>query len=851
MEYSAVAADEALLAEDKSFFAWIVSIFTLSDEKYLQKCGSDAVQYLKFQRHLITFTFVIMMVCVCVILPINFQGSLQGSNQDFGHTTISNLKGSDDWLWVHVIVVILFFPLGVFFMRRFSVGLNLTKSEDEAGQGEEVTDEDEGDEDTKETYAAKTLMISGVPPAYCTKDVLTRHFREAYPAWPVEDVQPAYNVSKLTALDAKLDRARKARVFCERNVQENGAGQQMSPRTCGIIWLKCEDGLGSIGCTCCKTVDALSFYTREEQNLRSQVEREKARVKTKSIGIAFVTFASAEGARKVASDYTSGAWFLKWFSGLYNYCFGSPRPKSSMTNLLEPDSWSVRFSPPPDDIYWENLHTSHRYFIIKSIVVNLGCFLFLFFATSPTYILTNMRVIYALKNLTKLLNIGDQINDFLPTMLLYTLATLLPILVAYSDWLLGHWRRSAENLWIMRKVFIYLLFLVLILPSIGGTTLEGMVEYILRNKGHMKPIYSNDTIRWDCIFLPNNGAFFVNYVITSSLFGTAIEFLRFSELFMYALRLCFARSVAEIASVRSANLYEFMFGYNYGWMLLIFAMTCAYCVVCPLITPFGLFYLVMKHGVDRYNLFYAYKRSKISKQIHATAVNCVIVCLLLQQLVLLFFNMLRGSSTLDSSEGHGPLLSARAIFSITMFTIFSGMFVLQIFFHMFMGISPIQYMSEEDTAGNSSHSGNKPSSASSSSSMSSEEAAAAAAATSTEGSSASNAPQANGTAEAVYGEFKAFELSNSDLSATKQRVRGGGTSRAARKRQRLRRQYVPEVLRSDVFGAASATGGGLVTAQALAASVEREMLEVEENDDTGATFTHRQPPTNSHYGATV
>ena len=51
------------------------------------------------------------------------------------------------------------------------MGLNLTKSEDEAGQ-EANEDEDEGgDEDTKETYAAKTLMISGVPPAYCTKDV--------------------------------------------------------------------------------------------------------------------------------------------------------------------------------------------------------------------------------------------------------------------------------------------------------------------------------------------------------------------------------------------------------------------------------------------------------------------------------------------------------------------------------------------------------------------------------------------------------------------------------------------------------------------------------------------------------
>ena len=98
--------------------------------------------------------------------------------------------------------------------------------------------------------------------------VLNRHFREAYPAWPVEDIQPAYNVSKLTALDAKLERARKARIYCERNAQENGAGQQMSPRMCGIIWLRCDDGLGAVGCSCCKTVDALSFYSREEQTLR-------------------------------------------------------------------------------------------------------------------------------------------------------------------------------------------------------------------------------------------------------------------------------------------------------------------------------------------------------------------------------------------------------------------------------------------------------------------------------------------------------------------------------------------------------------------------------------------------------
>ena len=90
------------------------------------------------------------------------------------------------------------------------------------------------------------------------------------------------------------------------------------------------------------------------------MELEKARVKTKSIGVAFVTFATAEGARTVASDYKSSAWLSSWFSlRVFTWCFGSSRPKSSMTNLLVPDFWSVRYSPPPDDIYWENLHTSH------------------------------------------------------------------------------------------------------------------------------------------------------------------------------------------------------------------------------------------------------------------------------------------------------------------------------------------------------------------------------------------------------------------------------------------------------------------------------------------------------------
>ena len=53
-----------------------------------------------------------------------------------------------------------------------------------------------------------------------------------------------------------------------------------------------------------------------------------------------------------------------------------------------------------------------------------------------------------------------------------------------------------------------------------------------------------------CVFLPDNGAFFVNYVITSSLIGTSMELLRIPALTVYALRLCFAKSQAERIHVK-------------------------------------------------------------------------------------------------------------------------------------------------------------------------------------------------------------------------------------------------------------------------------------------------------------
>lgn len=56
-----------------------------------------------------------------------------------------------------------------------------------------------------------------------------------------------------------------------------------------------------------------------------------------------------------------------------------------------------------------------------------------------------------------------------------------------------------------------------------------------------------------CVFLPDNGAFFVNYVITAALLGTGMELLRLGSLFLYSTRLFFSRSEPERVHIRKVG----------------------------------------------------------------------------------------------------------------------------------------------------------------------------------------------------------------------------------------------------------------------------------------------------------
>lgn len=68
----------------------------------------------------------------------------------------------------------------------------------------------------------------------------------------------------------------------------------------------------------------------------------------------------------------------------------------------------------------------------------------------------------------------------------------------------------------------------------------------------------------------------------------------------------------------------------------------------PMWLPAGLMYMLLKHLVDRYNLYYAYLPAKLDKKIHSGAVNQVVAAPILCLFWLLFF------STMRTGEGRRP-----------------------------------------------------------------------------------------------------------------------------------------------------------------------------------------------------
>ncbi|CAG4953895.1 unnamed protein product [Colias eurytheme] len=543
--------DESL-SIDEGFFTWLPAVFRLTREQVLAKCGPDAVHYLSFQRHSITLMFIVTLVSIGIILPVNFQGTnLQVDASTFSRTTLSNLNGRSYWLWVHTLVSISFLPISVLIMRRCT--------------GRKPAP----------TCMTGTIMITNISRADRNEATIRAYFSHNFPHIQIVDLRLAFNVNKLIDVQERKEMVTEALLYTDTYFKKTGKRIMVRPKLFG------------------PEVDALEFYTNEEKRLKDEAKRCRAIVLNDPLGIAFLTLPSYQLAEHVINHFS-----------LHR-------------------GWVLQHATNPSDIIWENLSIQPGVWYVKAIIVNFCLFIVLFFLTTPAIIVNLVNnIIVKPETVNRITSI---MFDFLPTLLLWTMAAVMPAIVSFSDKFLSHWTKSQQNYSIMTKTATFLLLMTLILPSLGLASADAFVGWTLHHE--------NDTMRWDCVFLPDKGAFFVNYVITSGFIGTSLELIRFPELFLYVWYLLQSKSKAEKSYVKKAILYEFPFGVHYAWSLAIFSITIVYSLACPLISPFGLIYFILKHIGDKHNLYFAYGPSDMSGvgggRIHSTAVRLIRVSVLL------------------------------------------------------------------------------------------------------------------------------------------------------------------------------------------------------------------------------
>ncbi|XP_053270363.1 CSC1-like protein 1 [Pleuronectes platessa] len=392
-------------------------------------------------------------------------------------------------------------------------------------------------------------------PTAATEEEIKDHFTEVYPTCEVTAVTLGLDVTKLSNLDEE-------RIEAEENLL---------------------------------------------QKMREQLEKEPP----PPLGLAFVTFKTNAMATLVRKDINA----LKCNKSIF--C-GGRRPKSSSKSEgLKVKKWRAEIASLARSIHWKNLPVKGFKWMGRFLLVNLAVLAGVTLLTTPAMMVNPFHLFTGTASITDILS--PIVRQFGPSLLLWNFSTLLSAIVHCSTHFESHWSRSSEQLSTMRKLYFFLILLVLILPSLGLTSLPGLFQWLFQRLFH-----GVGTLKFECLFMPDQGVFAVNYVIIAAFMGSMMDLLLFSQLLRYIIRLVFPRSAAVGKYLKQNQANKFEYGPMYSWTLFTFTVVMANSLICPIIAPFGLLWMLLRYFVNKYNLYFVYRPDPIDIRVHMEAIDMLI-----------------------------------------------------------------------------------------------------------------------------------------------------------------------------------------------------------------------------------
>ncbi|KJE91767.1 hypothetical protein CAOG_02857 [Capsaspora owczarzaki ATCC 30864] len=585
------------------YISWIGPLIKRTDAEMSKTAGIDAIHYLVFTRVLLVLTAAMALLSTGVVLPINYLAS--DSFHGFAATTISNIPSNSNSIWVHVVFTGVY-AFGTYYaLSRFYAWVQRTHHQWRVERHD-------------------TVMISNIP-IEVGPEIVRQHFGWAYPEATVRDVRLAYDVREISSVFKRLRHARHALDRAEGLRRRDGGDGPTSrkPMFYGPV------------------VNDIEYYREEIRALEAQVESCKQRLQGASAGIAFVSFEAPEMAATIIAQHRSG-----W-------------PKHSMHSaLLRPTSWFVELAPLPSDIHWPALGISNFAWYIRFLVVNAILLLFLLFFTTPISLLSSLERLSkteAFSGISASIADSSFLTNYLPTLLLFLFALLLPLIIFWSTELEEHRTRSNMHLSLARKTFAYLVMSILILPGFLLTSADAFIEITLGKNESLVD-------KFECVFLPDNGALFVNYLLMASLLGIPIAMLNLLPLLVFKYRVWRAVTASELARAQRAKKQTFSYGEEYARLAAIFCIVLVFSTTCPIITVIGVVYFGLKYLSDKYALCFVHNPTFTSDgRLIKTSINFILVCVVIFEIIVLGFFILK-------TEAASPI--SRTLLIVLVLTLF-------------------------------------------------------------------------------------------------------------------------------------------------------------------------------------
>jgi Calcium-dependent channel, 7TM region, putative phosphate len=266
--------------------------------------------------------------------------------------------------------------------------------------------------------------------------------------------------------------------------------------------------------------------------------------------------------------------------------------------LKEPSVLELSLAPADKDIVWEYLNLHKGLSIFKRLFCNI--IFILFFLVLLTPLTLSSLISDILKDLSLDVSFGSQsLSSFILSLFQYAIVPYIIKLLVDQEL---HYLKSEAASSRIFKYLLYTIMNIIIFPLIGTVTLTVFLQNIL-----------NTEILELNVSLAKNigkvGDFFVNFVISMGFVSNILDLLSLSNYFIGKISQWQAVTLNE--EKKAALAPEFDFAHEYSKVLTVFAVVLVFSISTPLILPFGAFYMFIKYFVDKYNLLFAYRISKV------------------------------------------------------------------------------------------------------------------------------------------------------------------------------------------------------------------------------------------------